>query len=192
MSERGTIVVDGRSWHRRVYGYWGRKIAHDPPETLNLCLYMRAVLIYVPGYFLLLAFALTAGTVGLIVTSPLWVPFFMLWLVSARARRRINRLLDNLGQTTTATVLVVAVVVWILVMLVVAAMDVWWLPLLIIGTVVGTIAALVGVSLLVEKRREKNSDDSETTSSGVAKLSWSWLRAKKHRICPLIETRDGQ
>lgn len=187
MSERGTIVVDGRSWHRRAYGYWERKIAHDPPETLNLCLYMRAVLIYVPGYFLIMALALTVGTIGLIVTSPLWVPFFMLWLVFDGARRRINALLDCLTNIVVVGIALV-VLVGIAGMLVVLALDAWWEPLLLIGGIAGLFAAIAIVSLLIGRRRKKKSGET-TTSSGIAKLSWSWLRAKKHRICPLIETR---
>ena len=76
------------SWHFRVYRAW-RLYWHgcEPRGTVNLCPYMRAVLLWAPLTILLLPFIVPiarAVTIGVLIGAPLLIPYgTVAWLVAA-------------------------------------------------------------------------------------------------------------
>ncbi|KKL47781.1 hypothetical protein LCGC14_2332120 [marine sediment metagenome] len=67
------------SWHFRVYRTW-RLYWHgcEPRGTVNLCPYMRAVLLWAPLTILILPFRVPiarAVTLGVLIAAPLHIPY---------------------------------------------------------------------------------------------------------------------
>ena len=218
------LTVSITSWHYRVYRHWLENIARKQPKQIDLCHYMRAIMLFTPGYYIGLGLlyagiglACAIAAIVLALTSPLWVPFWLLkrrrpgW--HKRAGARLFSWVDPFGEwlrehgDRMAIGLCVGAGVLAFVLL---TLDEWWKGILSLGVL---LAAVVVVTLLVlgavafhdwynqphkrDARRAKriaqlqekaNRPPKPDKGPGALRLLWVWIRAKKKRICPLIQT----
>ncbi len=223
------LTVDISSWHYRVYAHWRANIARKPPMQIDLCHYMRAILLFTPGYYVGIglfyaaigvAFALAAAF--LLVTLPLWGP---VWLIThnrtwhkglaARIKYRMKRGAHRTGGWMADKghyVLIGLGVVTIAVYFVLLTLDTWWYGIAIYGGILAGLALAVALGVgiyhlvngwFLPRRREKLAARppkepkeakprkvKQAKGPGVFSLMWSWIKAKKKRICPLIQTND--
>lgn len=227
------LTVSETSWHYRIYQHWRENIARRPPMTINLCHYMRAIMLFTPGYYV--GLGLLYGAIGLcllvvgaflLVTLPLWGP---IWLVThnkswhKRGARRVGNGIGNgvraaatwmenggqwvmLGLLAAAAVAGVGLLIQHVGMVAVAA---WTFGT--IAAVAGIVAAMYFTIVLIErwwnqpdrKRNRKIKRDRKMQEywdslgkpkppkdPGWLSLCWSFLTAKKKRICPLIQVNE--
>lgn len=175
---RGELRVAADSWHYKVYRHWANEIANEPPATINLCHYMRAVLIYTPGFYAVLG--VTLVFVGL--AAWLFAPLIFLYCESETVQHRLERIgrwFERNGEWLVPSVGVSGIVT----ALVLASLDIWWFGLAIFGGVLLLVVVVAAVAIYVHSR--KRVDREEPTSSATS-LSWQWVKAKKSRICPFI------
>lgn len=181
------MIVDERSWHYRLYSYWLEHWAVvKPMGTLNLCHYMRAIIIFLPCSFVL--YVLVNGTYYL--TWPLWRPLLLLWRTSRRFRGWMQRLDAFLNAHKRVAPGLVAGTFMVGMTVVFAVSGGIWSALIFLG---GLIAALFAYGLLLGLM---------STVGGMAKRSAKgervlpigiqWIKARKARICPIIEVRREQ
>lgn len=195
MDEQGTIVVSPESWHRRIYGYWARKVATKPPATDNLCLYVRAVVIYMPLWAVMMAFLFLVRMIAVVVTSPIWVPVWALNRYSSRFNARFG---GWLGNKTASDWIGIAIVGFFLGWLVSLLIRDGWMALVYLAILIGIfilcvfLVGLASALLDVRRRRKrKQTGQSDRTASSVS-LVWSWIKAKKKKICPIIVTEGEE
>ena len=194
------LYINTSSWHYRVYGHWKEHWSKKPPATINLCHYMRAVLIYVPGIWLGIACAALIGGAVVLVTLPIWGP---IWLISrntewfARLDAWFKRHEDTLMKCLMFTVLGIGVG------FIGLTLEAWWKGIAIFGMVIGSILLLlaiaIGIGELHDMRQAKKEDErwastltevkEEPPSRGAPSLIWQWIKAKKKKICPILEPR---
>lgn len=214
------LTIDRTSWHYRIYDHWRTHIARKPPNTIDLCHYMRAIMLFTPGYylgvvllvtFMCLAYALTA--LCCLLTLPLWGP---VWLVTHNRswhKRGARRVGDGIKRKAEATdewlrsggqwVLLGFGVAVAVVCFTLLTLKTWWLGLAWFGGVIGGIGAAVlffGVMIWliddVYMPRHRAKLDARQTNvvlvhkkgPSVFRLMWTYIKAKKRRICPLIQT----
>ena len=157
------LVVDITSWHYRFYAHWRKNIARKPPSTIDLCHYMRAIILFTPGYYVGLALlyaaiglACAVAALFVLVTVPLWGP---VWLLThnrdwhKRGARRVgNAIKRNTKRAAGATdqwlrtggqwVLVGLVVVVLVIAFTLMTLKTWWLGLAWFGGVIGGVVCV--------------------------------------------------
>lgn len=161
--------ISTRTWHGRVYRFWAnhpensRRWHLGNPERRqeNLCHYVRVIL--------------------------LWAPLF--WLAFTRPTRHAwFRPVQPVAVALLAAVGTVSYMRWpkgsVNVLLAVAITAG-------VAAVCSIVAVLVslGLQYLVALQRERRNEP-ERTSPTFVKVAWEFAKAKKSRVCPLIEIVD--
>jgi hypothetical protein len=194
--------IDPRSWHFRVYSYWKRELSRKPPKTINLCHYMRAILIYTPAYWLgygiAIALAVVLGGAFLLVTAPIWVPLYFI----GRGRGWGTRLEAWADRQQDKFMIFILGVVGLCVVAVIvnASLDKWWYGLVIIGGIVGGVALIFGIGITAAEISDRRKRQRWLREEGIVpskearppSLTWAWIKAKKQKVCPIIEVRSDQ
>jgi hypothetical protein len=185
---RGTLIVDRHSWHHKIYQHWmGRYASSPPPGQLNLCHYMRVVLIYAPATYFFLAF-LAMLTV---LTALLWLPFFLLYKIHPRSRRAMDRIINRLPDIVTFLIPIVFAAMLIAI-LVTQFLEAWWKGLAYLGGILLVLIAILGLIVLSEHLKTRRQQPRSAEADSSAKLAWAWVKGKKERICPLLKVSEGK
>ena len=203
------LYINTSSWHFRVYGHWKEHWSRKPPATINLCHYMRAILIYVPAIWLGISIIAVIGAVAVLVTLPIWGP---IWLIS-RKTEWFKRLGDwftkHEDKFQTATLILVGLLVGgaLIALFIDLTLEVWWKGLMVFGCIIGGIllglALLLGIGELYDNRQAKKDDEEWAKKYGEAKeerppsrgapsLIWQWIKAKKKKICPILQPQGKE
>lgn len=202
------LYINTSSWHFRVYGHWTERWANKPPATINLCHYMRAVLIYVPGIWLGIAILSLITGAALLITLPIWGPC---WLI-ARKTEWFERLGVWLNAHEDSVMkgflfgILGVVAVCMIALFIDLTLEVWWKGLMVFGSIVGGV--LLGIALLVligelyDNRQAKKDDErwaeaygakeEKPPSRGAPSLVWQWIKAKKKKICPILQPQGKE
>lgn len=175
------LIVKANSWHYRVYTWWLAQ-SGAKPKTLNLCPYMRAVLLWAPLHGVM-------WLVGTFLRILIW-PFKRACRLTARGRRFLAWTTKNshwLFLGFMATMLGLSVIAQIL-------DDGWWEALwfvLILAGAICAIALIVAASIFSCEWWHRRSERHGASSGASArKLGWEWVKAKKRRICPTIKVEE--
>lgn len=186
-------VIDSTSWHYRLYSWWCDDIAKHrpmPKGQTNLCHYMRVLLLYVPLFTIAMTIALIVLGLVLLVTAPIWVPCYFLF----RNRAWVQRFKGWLERHEQKLVFG-GVGAFVLTWFVILTIDEWWLGIVTFGVIAVTLAALIGglfgIAELRDRRKRKQREQ-ELGIDGAPRqpsLIWTWIKAKKRKICPIFEVR---
>lgn len=227
------LTVSEASWHYKIYRHWRENIARNPPMTINLCHYMRAIMLFTPGYYVglgllyaAIGLAIIVAGAFVVVTSPLWGP---VWLVThnkswhKRGARRVGNgigngvraaavWMENGGQWVMLGLLAAALVAGVGVIIQhVGAGAVAKFVLAVVAGIAVSVALVAALAWLIDrwwndpdrKRNRKLKRDRKIQEymdnlgkpkppkePGWLSLCWSFLKAKKKRICPLIQVNE--
>lgn len=184
VEKRKVLSVDPNSWHYRLYRYhrfWVNRfleLGGDQPKEprLDLCRYMRALLIWIP---------LTAILVAVIaLLAPIWWPLTREGVreMVVRFARRLDGWLHTKLALGLLILLSVASVIAIISTISIkvyqdpghAAHETGRVAWISAVSIMASIALVVGVAVVC------------TRWGDFLKLVWAWIVAKKHRICPLL------
>jgi hypothetical protein len=186
--------------------HWRRRIADTvEPKQLDLCRYMRTVLIYVPGFYLIVALVTLLGGLAVLILAPIWVPIWLLarytrwWQWCGKQLTRFSHWLDRHEETWVPWVfglLIFGFLVWIIFLL---AREAWWMPFATLAGFVVGIALLTGLIVagrsVYEHRKVQRGLNEGRPQHDTPKndrepsLLWAWIKAKKKKICPLIQVK---
>ena len=113
-----------------------------------------------------------------LVFGIIFLPFWLL-LAATQKFRWVRRLLFAVF------------IAWAIFVLIAAVIDSWW-NLLIIPVGLAVLAAivigvLVSIVVIQERRGSK-----PATDPGLSGVTWEYVKAKKRRVCPLIEVTTGE
>lgn len=227
MSNRGQLAVGRTSWHYRWYMWWQRK-SGKTRSTLDLCHYVRVLLIWAPLRWFFTASrdgVITPVVVVVTVTLATFVAYsFTFWteltmrilailgacivgvallvwigwlLHKAGAWKALGRRLVPIGEwlrrprafgKSSVTPLSAFALVFLTAGLTAGFITNWAGMLIVLGMIVGAVVVIggvVGSALWFQEHKQKQP---QPTMSG-ARTVWSFVVAKKHRVCPLIKVR---
>jgi hypothetical protein len=220
------LTVDITSWHFRIYDHWRTHIARKPPNQIDLCHYMRAIMLFTPGYYIgvgifcvIVSLAFAVAAAFLLVTVPLWGPVWLVTHNKSWHKRGARRFADGVArnskrlagwlEVTGGWVIVGIAITTVVVAFTLMTLKTWWLGLAWFGGITGGIllflAAIYGLVTFIEwygprlrerRRRKLAARPTEVKLVKVKKqkgtssfrLLWAFIKAKKKRICPLIQT----
>lgn len=193
MRERGNITVMENAWHHRVFRWWAGKVDHTSGRQLNLCSYMRCVLIYAPT----VALALGITILVMFLISPLR------WFGRTKLSNRIGQFCVRRGERITITAIGLSVLTFSCILLFQAFSANWTLTLIIGGSVIGGLVLVFGLIYIlagwvdsrpekpkkirpIPKLNKKPVKVKKVKGTPWYSLLWAFIVAKKHRVCPLI------
>lgn len=78
---------------------------------------------------------------------------------------------------------------WLLVVFIAAIIDSWWnllwIALVLLGIAVFIVLAAIVVALAIKLKDRIRGNDPQPS------MTWAYVKAKKRRICPILEFKDG-
>lgn len=189
------LTVDTTSWHYRIYAHWRNRIARHPPRTIDLCHYMRAVMLYVPLYYLAFGAMIVFGAIAFVVLAPIWVPAWL--LAHGRAwPKRLARWIDNHGDWIGGGLAVLGVGALVLGLVQVSLEKGWWYGPMLLGGIAFGVLLLIGLVISLAEFLDGRADRRRRKATGAPKqkrpsLTWAWVKAKKRKVCPLIQVQNS-